>query len=554
MSRFDSRLLFVIVSCGLLIIALSCSQTDNITASKSLTKVWLTAKQLPTPTPGMCYGLWVSKVAYPDISRTSQVRLLGQFSYIISDTLVAFLEPDNTVRTDSNEFRLEADLFDYSHMFVTIENIDSIGSLPGPVMLMQSVTGNSDTIRMYFPKLDSLFESIIRCNFESPTDGNRGYDGYGLWFCNYELIYREIHDTLGAEVTYGWQTIEPIIGGEGDTLNLVDLYRAYADEVWFEFDTSLLDFGRDTLALSIDTLAYKHYGARRCVCYGNIYDTVWDSSVVPPVIDTIIFIDSIPRIIKDFGGNNITLDTMVTPVLLDVFTQDGFDLPDLTPYRWKYKGWIVSDRIDTNAIGKFTPPAWDFISGELLIPGYQGGLLSTGTFSDELKADNSDPFTLEIDWEVDSVRSFFRSRDSVAVGPLPPYVCDPAADTVQYFERVVTDTVLKRPNFPGEDFLDLDALSAATHGVINSARYPDGFNLLPDFDNSRSGSVFVTIEPISMVSDTTNFPLIAFCRNLPAAWPVVPVGRGATWTLLNYTGTAAGADGFPTVTAEIERL
>lgn len=495
MFRFDSRLLFVIVSCGLLIIALSCSQTDNITAPKSLTKVWLTARLLPTPTPGMCYGLWVSKVAYPEISQASEVRLLGQFSYISSDTLVAFLEPDNTIRTDSNEFRLDGDLFDYSHMFVTIEDIDSIGSLPGPVMLMQPVTGNSDTIRMYFPQHDSLFESIIRCVFESPTDGNRGYDGSGLWFCNYELIHREIHDTLGAEVTYGWDTIEPVIGEEGDTLNFVDLYRAYADTVWFEFDTSLIDFGRDTLALSIDE--YVHYGAQRRVIYK---------------IDS-----TIPRIIKDFSGNNITLDTTVTPVLLDVFTQDMFALPDLTPYGWKYKGWVVSNNIPTNAVGKFTPPVWDFISGELLIPGYQGGLLTTGTFSDEMSSDDANPFTLEIKWAVDS--------------------------------GTFIDTVLKRPNFPGEDFLDSVALSAATNGVIHSR-----FNLLPDFNNSQSGSVFVTIEPINMTSDTTNFPLIAFCRNFPTTWPVVPIGGGTTRTLVNYTGTAAGADGFPRITAEIKRL
>lgn len=495
MSRFDSRLLFVIVSFGLLVIALSCSQTDNVTAPKSLTKVWLTARLLPTPPTGMSYGLWVSKVAYPAIADASEVRLLGQFSYISSDTLVGFLEPDNTVRTDTNEFKLDGDLFDYSYMYITIEDMANIQSLPGPVMLMQPVTGYSDTIRMYFPQHDSLFESIIRCNFESPTDGNRGFDGYGLWFCNYELIQREIHDTMDAEVTYGWDTIQPVTGDDGDTLNFADLYREYADSVWFEFDTSLVDFGQDSLALSLDE--YVHYGATRKVDY------VADSTI--------------PRIIKDFSGTNITLDTTVTPVLLDVFTQDMYALPDLSPYGWKYKGWVVSNNIPTNAIGTFSPPAWDFISGELLIPGYQGGLLTTGTFSNEMVSDDANPFTFEIEWAVDS--------------------------------GTFIDTVLKRPNFPGEDFLDPAALSAATHGVIASA-----FNLLPDFDNSQSGTVFVTIEPINMVSDTTNFPLIAFCRQFPGFWPVLPIGGAGSWTLQNWTGSASGANGFPKITAEIKRL
>jgi len=549
MSRFDSRLLFVIASLGLLLLALSCSQTDNITASKSLTKVWLTADRLPAPTPGMSYGLWASKVAYAEISSASEVQLLGLFSYISTDSLVTFLDPDNTLRADSNEFSMSGDLFDFAHLLVTIEDTTDVGALPGPVMLMQSITGNTDTIRMYFPQHDSLFNAIIRCNFESPTDANRGYDGYGLWFCNYELILREIHDTLSTEVTYGWDTITANIGEEGDTLNLVDLYRPYADTVWFEYYNSLVDFGRDTLPLGITSLSFEHSGARRSVCYDRVFDTVWDSSVVPPVIDTIICLITIPRVIKDFGGSNITVDTFVTPVLLDAFTQDMYALPDLTPYGWKYKGWVVADHIDTSAVGKFTPPAWDFISGELMIPGYQGGLLTTGTFSDELNADDSNPFTLEIQWEIDSVRSFFRLRDSFPVGPIPPYVCDPAADTVEYFEVVVTDTVLKRPAFPGEDFLDGAALSAATNGVIAGM-----FNLLPNADNSQHGSVFVSIEPINMVSDTTNFPLIAFCRQFPAYWPPADVGDALTWTLINWTGTASGADGFPKVVAEIKRM
>jgi hypothetical protein len=110
------------------------------------------------------------------------------------------------------------------------------------------------------------------------------------------------------------------------------------------------------------------------------------------------------------------------------------------------------------------------------------------------------------------------------------------------------DTVLKKPRLPGEDFLNGAALSAATHGVITGA-----LNLLPGFSNSLSGSVFVSIEPTNMVTDTTNFPLIAFCRAYPAYWPTIPVGGGGSRTLMNWTGNATGAKGFPRVEAHIQR-
>ncbi|MCX6834764.1 MAG: hypothetical protein NTW07_06450 [candidate division Zixibacteria bacterium] len=495
MSRFDSRLLFVILSCGLLVVVLSCSQTDNIIAPKSLTKVWLTAERLPTPTPGMAYGLWVSKVSYPTISHASDVRCLGLFSHIESDTLVAFLDPDNTVRADSNEFTLDADLFDFSQIFVTVEDMTSIDSLPGPVMLMESVAGDTDTLRMFFPQHDSLFESIIRCNFQTPTDdGSYSSNGYGLWFCNYEYVRREIEDTLSAVVGYVWDTIEAVVDPEdGDTLNFATLYDRYPDTVWFEFDTVRVDFGRDTLALGIDSII--HFGAKQHVIYE---------------VDS-----TIPRICKNYD-TSIHLTRTMQVVYLDVFTQDLFSLPDLSSYGWQYKGWVVSDDILPTAVGEFSPPAWDFITGELLIPGYQGGLLTTGTFVDETDSDHGDPFSLEIPWEVDS--------------------------------GTFIDTVLKKPRFPGEDFLNGAALSVATHGVIHNP-----VNLLPNGDNSRSGSVFVSIEPINMVTDTTNFPLIPFCRRYPTYWPGIPVGGTGQWNLMNWTGNATGAKGFPRIEARIQR-
>ena len=163
---------------------------------------------------------------YTAITSASQVRSLGRFSYFTSDTLVAFIDENGVVRVDSNEFKLESDFFDFSYVFVTVEVENTNNSLPGPVMLMEAITGNTDTVRMYFPEHDSLFKAIIRCTFETPTDSNRWNDGYGLWFCNYNTERRIIHDTLSASVSYVWDNIYPLIGEAGDTLNFANLLRS----------------------------------------------------------------------------------------------------------------------------------------------------------------------------------------------------------------------------------------------------------------------------------------------------------------------------------------
>ncbi|MCD6250452.1 MAG: hypothetical protein J7J98_09000 [candidate division Zixibacteria bacterium] len=508
MFKFDSRLVFIISVIGLLMVALSCSQTDDVTATKSVTKVWLTAERLPSAAVGMIYELWASKVDPRTLADPSDAQSLGRFSYINSDTLVAFTNDSGEIRADSNLFRLDGDLFDYEYLFVAAQNLDSVDEFPGPVMLLNPIAGNSDTLRLYFPKHDSLFDATIRCNFETPTDGHSGADGFGLWFSAYNFIQKQIDDTLGVDISYVDSTIYPIYDADSNILNLATLYAEYADSVWAEFDTILLDFGRDTLALGVTqteaplSTGHLHYGAKRHIIYRA------DST-------------QIPRTIKSY---TIEWDTVPRYVNLDIFTQALYELPDLSMYGWEYKGWVVSDEIYPTAIGEFTPPAWDFISGELIIPGYQGGLISTGTFTDVTKADNSNPFTREIWWEVDSV----------------------VVDTVAGDTTIFRDSVLKRPNLPGEDFLDGAALSAATGGVISSS-----LDLFPVGDMSDKASVFVTIEPTNRFSDSTNFPLIAFSFRFPSSHNF---GYPYYWPLINWTGTASGANGFPKITARIQRL
>jgi hypothetical protein len=497
MSKLYSRLLVLVFLLGLLSLFMSCSQTDDITAPKSLTKIWLDPDRLPPASVGMIYELWASKVDVREINDLSQVISAGQFSFFSSDTLITFLDETDNVRADSNLFVINDDLFSYSYLFVSIEpRLDTI-PLPGPAMLIDRVTGETDTLDLYFPQHDSLFNSTVRCNFETPTDGNRFNDGFGLWFSNYQATTDTIVDTNGVEISYYWQTILPNIDPQtGDTLNLTSLYKPYPDSVWVIFDTVMIDFGKDRLPLGIDSVHFFHNAATQMIRYE---------------VDS-----TIPRVVKNYD-TGIVYDTVIIPIQIDAFSQDMYGLPNLEAYGWQYKGWIVHNNILPAAVGNFTPPGWDFQTGDLLIPGYAGGLLTTGVFYDITKPDLSNPFTEVIEWEVDS-GSFI-------------------------------DTVLKRPSYPGEDFINGAAISAATNGVYNAP-----IDLLPGTSNGSNGTVFVSLEPVNMVHDSTNFPLIAFGFQLPSSESNGFLLANGWWPLLNWTGTATGTNGFPKLKAMIQRL
>jgi len=502
MSKPDSRLLFLIMILGILTVSWSCSQTDDITASKSLTNIWLSAERLPSLPPGMVYELWVAEKPVTDTAMaTDELISFGRFSHINNDTINAFLEVDGTVRADSNKFVLNADLFDYSGIFVTVEELnDAQPERPGPIMLVEPVLGRplDSVMRLNFPLDgdDGLWGAIARYSMEGVTDGQRwSNDGYGLWFSSYELINRNIPDTTAATWSYVIDSIDVIIDTlTGDTLNWGEILEPRRDSVSFEVVSWRIDFGLDSLTLDIDS--FVHTG----------------------LITTQIFtVDSVPPFY--FKDDEFEYTTIDRTVYLDVFSQDDFGLPDYSDWGWKWQGWIVSDYIypDT-AIGSFTPPPWDYRpgqSGNGFIPGADGGLLTTGKFSNIELPDDSDPYTFEI---------ISRIIDTGGV----------------------IDTIFKRPNCPGEDFLDGAALAA--DGITSGT----ALNLLPAANGQTYGSVFLTLEPANDVFDSTNFPLIAFVRHFPDDWPSAFFPNYVL--MRNTTGTVPGTAGFPELTIKIERL
>lgn len=512
MPKFDSRLLFFVLAVCVLGVIWSCSDGEDIVRPQSITAVWLTAERLPAPPTGMVYEIWVAKnpVTGNNIPAGELVSL-GRFSYISNDTIVSYLEPDGTIRADSNEFVLDADMFSYANVFITVEDVSTqVGVDPGPIMLVETITGRSDLLRLNFPLDDALWDAIVRYNMEGVTDGNRFQNnGYGLWFSGYQYTRRRIDDVFGGNVTYEIDTIDAVIdtvidifSGDTtfDTVNLAELYALRPDTVWLKVDTFRVDFGPDTLTLDIDSFM---------------------SIVAPWRADSVV--DSTPP----FTSKKFDIDregfVNFRTVGLDIFVQDDYRLPDYSDWGWKYKGWIVSDSIPANAIGNFTPPAWRFLGANRNdIPGYQGGLLTTGTFSKIDEPDDGDPFTLKI------------------------------MDRILTDSNGVVDTTYKRPGFPGEDFLDGAALSAATNGVISAP-----FNLLPAAGGNTYGSVFISLEPANRLTDSTNFPLIAFLATLPSSWSADATSN--TWSAVTLVGKFGSvpnddSEGFPEIVMRIKRM
>jgi hypothetical protein len=204
---------------------------------------------------------------------------------------------------------------------------------------------------------------------------------------------------------------------------------------------------------------------------------------------------------------------------LDIFTQDQYGMPDVSAYGFHYKGWVVSPEVPVGA-GEFTPPGYRYKSpSKNWIPGDEGGLLTTGTFTKVDEADDGNPFTL----------------------PLIEGIYNGGADTV-----------MKWPNYPGEDFLDGNALSAATGGAVTSP-----VDLMPE-TVGNIGTVFITLEPDNLLDTTTNFPLLAFIGSLPSARSLIArpgFERPVQITMLNTTGTVPGSllGGFPEIRVSVER-
>ncbi len=453
MSKRIRRLLIMAALVVATTVYWGCSQPADVLAPFSTSEVTLNPQVLPANFPGMHYQLWVAN--------SQDTVSLGKFAY--DNFEKKFLELNGSPRADSNLFTLDGNIFDFSELFVSIEEDNDPAPLsPGPIMLIDDVTLPSEiSVDLVFPLSDILWEATARYNMETTSDSDRfALDGYGLWFASYQQLFDSIRDTLSL------------------------------DSFWV--DTTYEIFPRDTVIPNLIGISNITSGDTTRIFGVDSFNHAIIRFVQAVQIDTAAAGDSILVTIPNFI---YTIGSLFA-FNFDEFTQDSFALPEYSDYGWKYKGWVVSPTVSPSAVGSATLPAWRPNSpNDSLMPGISGGLLTTGTFSKINKPDDNNP-----------------------------YVAGP-----------------RLPQFPGEDFI------ANLPGGMNTGNWG---GLVP-LSSGNSGTVFISLEPTNFVTDTTNFPLIAFMADVP------PVRDSITATVViinmqNRTQTNDPFIGFPRIRVDIK--
>ncbi len=472
MTKRVGRVLIIVLAVSGLTFYFSCTQPKDILTpvSRSDLYLWgndleprLKPQNMPTNPDGMIYELWVVN--------DNDTASLGKFGY--SQDSLKFYDENGNERPDSNHFALDGDIFHYSQIFVSIEtNPDTLPESPGPIMLIDDVTDPSaNQIKLRFPLSDSLWIAVAEFNMETPSDSDaNANDGFGIWFSSYSEKSGAVRDTTKLDSVR-------LVYMEDSTLPQ-DTFTWWIDTIVNDTTYNIVGvYGLDTighLVVRFDSVLQK--------------DTTWPYTVmVDKGVDP-----NVTRFFYTVGDS--------TTFTFENFSQIDYGIPNYSAYGWKYKGWIVSPEVPVHAVGKITLPAYTINSNptDSLIPGIEGGLLTTGTFADATAPDDGNLYSL---------------------GP-----------------RV--------PPFPGEDFLtNLPFPASGWQGLLPRA-------------TGNSGTIFITLEPDNFVTDTTNFPLFVLLKPLPSSREYLQDYSDHIYefTMKNLTPTNRLTDSFPMIVVEIERF
>ncbi len=476
MYKSSKMLLLSTLTVCLLIFATGCDQPDDVITPNGRAYLSLNPERLPNNPAETVYELWVANA--------TDTLSLGKFGYDF--TAGTFLnEAGTATRSEGGRFYLDENIDNYISILISVEPaVDAAPNSPASIMLVDFTS--SPTIKLQVPLTDSLWNATARYNMVGTSDGpDNSTNGRSIWFSNYTSNLRVITDTTAINE---WHL---------DSTELVTEY--ILDTIILGIDTtSIVTFdtiqvmGPDTNGVGIDTIS-------RTITRFNVIDTI----VGLPFIDSIVIDSSvIDSIVTDtfyadpsYYPTSLLIDyeTSSFSVTEEKFVQDNFEMPSLSPYGWKYKGWVISDAINPAAVGNLTLPGWKFL--EPFLTDIDGGLLTTGEFYDITAPDASNPY----------IDTIYQS---------PPRV----------------------PLFPGEDFL---------------TNLPAPLVTLPNLAGTP-GYVFITMEPI-FYSDTTNFPLFAYIGDLPITSGAAD-STTQGFTLRGHMYVNDALRGFPLVWVTVEKL
>jgi len=461
--------LFLVLLAGSFTLYFGCSQPEDIITGKTRTILDLSAERLPSSPPEMVYQLWVADSMIDE--SIHEAVSIARFRYDFdTDT---YLDENGLPREEGNRFEFEGDVLTYRWLLITVQG--DLETSVGPVMLIDTIIDPDDNpLDLVFPLSDSVSQSAVEFNMESSSDGRDPVtDGAAIWFTEYFERVAYLQDTT-ALTDWSIDTVwkDSFTENDGECVRSIVNISNIRDTVIQSI------FGFDTVEQQIilyDVETYEECDYGQC--------TPGD----PCLLTT--------RVNLSFSAS--PMDSLV----YDDFLQLANPLPDYSSYGWCYKGWVVSSVINDLGVsrGEITPPAWiNYNRFDSLLRGIDGGLLSTGKFTDLNQPDSANPYV-----------------DGVNPARVPP--------------------------FPGEDFLK------NLPGGVDQA-----INLVPG--GEIKGTVFITLEPTNYVFDTTNFPLFVMIRDLPDTREQV---ESTVQVFIMNNRTNYNRDvlvGFPRVNVQIQRF
>ncbi|MCK4461180.1 MAG: hypothetical protein KAW46_05215, partial [candidate division Zixibacteria bacterium] len=199
MLRRHTRLLVPALMVTVATLWWGCTQPEDILADKSITVVHLLAERLPTTPPGMTYQLWAADTMIHDSELGDSLHgaepMDEPFTYSFERN--TYHEIDWSTRPDSNRFQFAGDILSYQWIFMTVQRSDGSGPVPGPVMLIDTVTPTDySELNLVFPFSDSLWSTAVEFNMETPSDGrDPSTDGAAVWFTTYAEKTYTVQDT-----------------------------------------------------------------------------------------------------------------------------------------------------------------------------------------------------------------------------------------------------------------------------------------------------------------------------------------------------------------------